>query len=70
MKRPLPQPPLKPRSLPTTRLKAKTVAQQGTDFTAEGAPPPGKVGAGEPMDSAQQAQLKYEATRQVRAKRG
>ena len=24
--------------------KAKTLAQQNTDFTAEGAPPPGKVG--------------------------
>ncbi len=24
--------------------KAKTLAQQNTDFTAEGSPPPGKVG--------------------------
>lgn len=68
MKRTLPKPARKPQSPPTTRLKAKTVAQQSTDFTAEGAPPPGKVGAGEPMDSAQQAQLEYEAIRQARAK--
>lgn len=27
----------------------KTLAEQEADFTAEGAPPPGKVGPGEPV---------------------
>jgi hypothetical protein len=32
------------RSVLTLPPKVKTLAQQGADFTAEGAPPPGKVG--------------------------
>jgi hypothetical protein len=32
--------------------KAKTAAQQGSDFTAEGAPPPGRVGLGPPVEDA------------------
>jgi hypothetical protein len=33
---------------PEPQPKPKTVVQQNTDFTAEGAPPPGKVGTDVP----------------------
>jgi hypothetical protein len=33
----------------TRPARAKTLVQQQTDFTAEGAPPPGKVAAQEPV---------------------
>lgn len=69
MKPPLPKPAQKPRSAPTKRLKPKTISQQGTDFTAEGAPPPGKVGAHEPVDAGEKAQVEYEAARHDQAKR-
>ena len=71
MKRALPKPAQKrPSPAPTgLKPKPKTVAQQSTDFTAEGAPPPGKVGVGEPVDSTQQALLKLEVARQAQTKR-
>lgn len=36
------------RPILTLPPKAKTLAQQNADFTAEGAPPPGKVGMSNP----------------------
>lgn len=69
MKRALPKPAQKSEPAPT-KPKPKTVSQQSTDFTAEGAPPPGKVGAHEPVDAAEQAQSTYEAARQDQATRG
>jgi hypothetical protein len=40
-------------SLPP-KTKPKTIVQQNTDFTAEGSPPPGKVGTEVPLDVATQ----------------
>jgi hypothetical protein len=37
------------RSKPTRPIKRSTVAQQQTDITAEGSPPPGNVAASEPV---------------------
>ena len=53
-----------------SELEPKTVAQQSTDFTAEGAPPPGKVGTDVPVDAAEQAHIKYEQARRAQAGRG
>jgi hypothetical protein len=52
---------------PPTQAKPKTTAQQGRDFTAEGAPPPGKVGVHAPVDAAEQADMDAEKARQVPA---
>ena len=59
---------LKPELRP--ERKFKTVAQQSTDFTAEGAPPPGKVGTDVPVDAAEQAHMKYQQARKAQAGRG
>jgi hypothetical protein len=37
--------------------KPKTIVQQHTDFTAEGSPPPGKVGTEVPVDVSKQAHI-------------
>lgn len=37
------------RRKPSRTLKPKPLAQQETDFTAEGAPPPGKVATSAPV---------------------
>jgi hypothetical protein len=37
---------------PTSAPAAKTLAEQKTDFTAEGSPPPGKVSTASPIGSA------------------
>ena len=67
-----PGPELKPELKPELRseLAPKTVAQQSTDFTAEGAPPPGKVGTDVPVDAAEQAHIKHEQAKQAQAGRG
>ena len=39
----------KPAHLPNHVSKPKTLAQQQSDFTAEGSPPPGKVATAEPV---------------------
>ena len=54
----------------TPELKPKTVAQQSTDFTAEGAPPPGKVGSDVPVVAAEQAHIRREQARKAQAGRG
>ena len=59
---------LKPES--RAEFEPKTVAQQSTDFTAEGAPPPGKVGTDVPVDAAEQAHIKYEQASKAQAGRG
>ena len=69
MENALPELPPKPcpkpeaESKPEPELEPKTVAQQGTDFTAEGAPPPGKVGSDVPVNAAEQAHIKHEKAR-------
>ena len=63
-----PGPELKPEL--RSELAPKTVAQQSTDFTAEGAPPPGKVGTDVPVDAAEQAHIKYEQAKKAQAGRG
>ena len=62
--KPKPGPELRPEHEP------KTIAQQSTDFTAEGAPPPGKVGSDVPVDAAEQAHIRYEQDRKAQAGRG
>lgn len=57
-------------SLPPKTV-AKNVVQQAADFTAEGAPPPGKVGTDVPVEPDQQthhgATHEAEASRQAKA---
>ena len=50
-----------------TQAEPKTTAQQGTDFTAEGAPPPGKVGADAPVGAAERPRSDVKVARQTRA---
>jgi hypothetical protein len=40
--------------------KPKTVVQQHTDFTAEGSPPPGKVGTEAPVQVNKQARTRHD----------
>ena len=63
-------PKLKPGPELRSELEPQTVAQQSTDFTAEGAPPPGKVGTDVPVDAAEQAHVRYEQARRSQAGRG
>ena len=44
-----------------SKAKIKTTAQQGQDFTAEGAPPPGRVGLGPPVEATEPEHLKARA---------
>ena len=41
------------------KVKPKTIVQENADFTSEGAPPPGKVGADVPVDTIKQAQIDH-----------
>ena len=47
--------------------KPKSTAQQNIDFTAEGAPPPGKVGTDVPVNAATQALIDVEQARATKA---
>ena len=45
------------RRKPTQPIKPSTLAQQQSDFTAEGSPPPGKVADSDPVTVRQTATL-------------
>ena len=42
------------------KAKPKTIVQENADFTSEGAPPPGKVGADVPVDTIKQAHIDHQ----------
>lgn len=51
----------------TLPLKPKTIAQQNTDFTAEGSPPPGKVGTEAPVDIAKETRVEHDKANEAEA---
>jgi hypothetical protein len=54
---------------PKPKLKPKTIVQQHTDFTAEGSPPPGKVGAEVPVDVAKQKHVEHHKAKDTNGNR-